>query len=368
MADIAQRCGVSKFSVSHALRGSTGQVSEETRGHILAVAREMGYDPSRNQAARRLALQKHGVLAQNHAIGVALPEGLGNTTYYGQLLDGVIDVMAGFEYGVHVTLLQRLVDPLPRACGRGEIDGLVSAIGSLWFRLWVQRLREEPNFGDRPIIAIIDPVSGCSSVHADDYQAGYLVASHLLDMGHLHIAHQFDSTVEVAYGVSPDPDSATKRRLEGIFRAYHDRGLDPVEFTHHIRQPQGACEEQQAVAAEFMRQLTERPEITAICAANDFTAVRLWKLFAHAGVRVPEDVSLISFDDTHEILSPTGENFLTTVRIPLYDIGCEGARLLIRAISGEVRGVQNVVMPVELITRQSTTPPRNNRSLHPVQG
>jgi DNA-binding LacI/PurR family transcriptional regulator len=102
----------------------------------------------------------------------------------------------------------------------------------------------------------------------------------------------------------------------------------------------------------------DNPKYTAIIAQNDFSAVRVWRVLLEAGLQVPEGISLISFDDTDPIFSGIGGNILTTVRMPLREFGQEAASLILRAIDGSATNIQNIVLPTELIVRQSTTPPR----------
>lgn len=355
MVDIARRCGVSVFTVSHALRGSVGEVGAETRKRIVAVAEDMGYDPSRNQAARRMVLQRHGLLPESKAVGLAMPLGVGHSTYFSRILDGALSIMAEHGYGLHVVTLGSLDDPLPMPCRTGEIDGLMSVYGATWFSFWARRMRNEPNYGNRPIVGLVDPVPGCSSVHADDYEAAYSVASHLLDLGHRYIVHAFDPSIAARYGAKISATDEYNKRLQGLERAYQDRGLDGGELSCSIEtNTEGVFE-----PATILGLLNDRPRITAIVAPNDFAAVRLWKTLARAGIRIPEDISIVSFDDTDEILDSNGDNMLTTVRNPLSEIGQEGARLVLRAINGQVQNVQNIVLPAELIVRHSTAAARS---------
>lgn len=357
LVDVASRCGVSIYTVSHALRGTKGKVGEETRKRVCDVAKEMGYDPSRNQAARRLVLQKHGVAAANRAISVAMPKGFGEARYFNRLLDGILDVMIETSYEVHLTVLKDTNQQLPSVCARGEIDGLIVCDASDWFKWgWLRKLKREVNFGDRPIVGLIDPIPGCSSVHGDDYQAGYLAASHLLDLGHLHILHGLTTNYQRVHNQEVAAEEVYPSRISGMQQACIDRGLDVQSCMQSSELPHDKVNPEW-LAPPMLELLRERPEITAICAPNDYAAVQIWRALVGAGLRVPEDISLISFDDTEEIFSPLGESILTTVRVPLYDIGREGARLLIRAINDEIKVPQNIVLSDELVIRKSTAPP-----------
>jgi DNA-binding LacI/PurR family transcriptional regulator len=98
--------------------------------------------------------------------------------------------------------------------------------------------------------------------------------------------------------------------------------------------------------------------VTAVISRQDEQAVHLHNTLVSAGFRVPEDISLVGSDDTHVIIGDAKENILTTVRLPLVEIGREGANLLIHRVLGEEPEDRDVILPVELIVRGSTAPPR----------
>jgi LacI family transcriptional regulator len=359
LAHIAERCGVSSWTASQAMRGGKGQVSEQTRLRIVAAARDLGYDPMRNQAARRMALQRNGSRVRNHCIGIVMQRRAAHTVYTGRLLEGITDVICEQSYGLHLIVPGRIHhDPLPRICTTGEIDGLIFCYTSGWCNSLTERLREEPSFGDRPIVGLIDPVAGSSSVHADDLQAGYLAASHLLQLGHRHVIHSFDSSQQRKYGLKVSPDNVYANRTRGIGQAYAEFGLDADEYAHMVDVPRDD-EEVEEKGPPFIQMLRDHPEITAIIAPNDYVAVRLWSLLRKAGFRIPEDISMVGFDDTDPMMTEEGVGILTTVRLPLHQIGQEGARLMLRYINEEAYSIQNTVLPVELIVRNSTALPRD---------
>jgi DNA-binding LacI/PurR family transcriptional regulator len=361
MMDIAAKCGTSLCTVSNALRGGNGEVSEETRKRVVAVADEMGYDPSQNLSARRMAMQRRGTLPRNHSIAFALPHGHSEATFYLRILLAVMNTVTEHSYGLHLTTSPDTSAPLSSVLTSGEVDGMLTIQGSVWGPLFVDRIRTEPNFGDRPIVSLVDPIPGCSSVHADYFSAAYQAASHLLDLGHRGIIHNFDPQSRLATlfpSVVFTGTDAVNRRLLGISQACRDRGLDPdqtlflLPLPHHV----GEIDEYGPALLAFLK---ENPAITAIIAQNDYSAVPVWQTLIRAGLRVPEDISLIGFDDTDPIYSPTGYNILTTVRIPLTEIAVEATKLLIRTIDGDVQNLQEIVLPTELIVRGSTTHPRS---------
>lgn len=362
MADIAARCGVSRVAVSYALRGVAGNVSESTRRRVLAVAEEMGYNPAINQSARRLIAEHHGHRVLNQAIGVLLPSDFGASTYYSRLLNGIMDVMSSCGYGVHINTLQYddeqrmpLVEQaLPLVYGRGEIDGLLVTVRSDWFvAVWLEALRDEPNYGDRPIIGLVEPIAGCSSVHADDYRSGYLAANHLLELGHRHVLHGFVSAEEIVHHIPVNPENAWAKRLAGMEQAFRGFRLDPDNYLHST-----VLISPDSTVGDLEGTLRTHPEITAIVVTNDAVAVMIITELTRLGISVPGDISIVGFDGTESIALPTGENLLTTVRVPLHEIGREAAQLMIRTINGEVNAEYDMLLPTELLVRHSTAPPR----------
>lgn len=104
--------------------------------------------------------------------------------------------------------------------------------------------------------------------------------------------------------------------------------------------------------------LAHHPEITALLARNDYEAVLIWQALAPAGWRVPQDVSLVGFDDASQIPDASGADTLTTVHSPLREIGMEGARLLLRQLLAGESMPHCTVLPTHLVVRRTTGPPR----------
>jgi LacI family transcriptional regulator len=350
MKDIAQRCGVSKITVSRALREDAQNVSERTRRRILAVAEEMGYDPSRQHAARRLALTKNGQQFINQVIALFFPPRFQQISYFSAMFQGILDCTMAQGYGVLTYQLERNAHPnepklinLPPIFARGDIDGVIAFLPLGGFRDTLGLLREMPSFGSRPVISLIEPLPGCSTVLTDDFSGGYAACSHLLAMGHCDLLH------------SCYPTYPYQQRLAGFRQAFFDHGLTPDG--HLI-----ACEwnlYNDGVAREaFLACLRANPQVTGILAPNDTTAVKMADAVQSIGLRIPDDLSLVGNDDTHPLLDAAQTNILTTVRLPLVEVGIEAAQLMIRRITGEVDKDISLVLPVTLIERGSVAPPR----------
>jgi LacI family transcriptional regulator len=236
---------------------------------------------------------------------------------------------------------------LPSVYRRGEVDGVLMLDVS---RSWVtvgERLRKEPGFGDRPVVQLVEDVGQGSSVLPDNAGGARQAVDHLLNLGHRGIV--------VCRALDAQPMTVHSIRWKAFKETCRCRGLDPdstVIPTYWLNW------DLESSTSELLRLLTERPDTTAVIARNDWEAVQIHAALTQFGLRVPEDVSLISFDDTDTILGPDGANILTSVRLPLRDVGREGTKLLIRQILGEEQKDQNILLPTELIVRTSTAPPR----------
>jgi len=369
MRDIAAHCGVSIWTVSLALRHDP-RVSSTTAAHVQAIAQELGYDPAVHQAARRLVSRRLGKDVMNNVIGLLLPPHFQAANYFAYASLGVLDVLALEGYGVLTSYLPvddgNTLPRFPAIYTRGEVDGVIGAGYFLPQRV-LQALRGNMGFGERPVITLIVPQPGCSSVTTDDRAGAYAATAHLLELGHRHILHFLhQASVPLA------------NRLAGVCQAMQDHGVDPathlhylgeevffgrLDPPHHLRFPDPASTDpDDTVARYYLSQLVAylraHPEVTAILGQNDPTARRVWYMLQEHGIRVPEEISLIGFDDTDGIPDEFGRNVLTSVRLPLEAVGQEAARMLIRQLASGQKELEHIVLPTELVVRHSTAPPR----------
>ncbi len=230
---------------------------------------------------------------------------------------------------------------------------------------FLRRVQADAGFGRRPIVSVIHEMPGCANVLADDRSGAYAATMHLLELGHRHLVHFFTIPTHPVF----------HRRAEGITQALRDWGLDPAHSLHPcpamLLGPMGPNTHQATLAdylhgpeaelfatqiAEFLTQLRATPEVTAILALNDVAALQIWQILTEAGWRVPDDYSLVGFDDVLPRLDAHGTNQLTTVRVPLEAIGARAAELLLEMITTGADDLPRITLPVELIPRASTAP------------
>lgn len=347
LQDVAKRCGVSLASTSYALAGDRVHVSEETSQRIIATAREMGYDPSRYQAARRLVSVGSGREIANNIVALYVPPEFHETRYHLLVFSGVMAEMMPRSYGV-LTLHGYAPGRhyiLPKPIVQGDVDAVIMAVHSYAIDAIYSELRSEPSFGRRPVVSVLEKIEGVSSVTADDYQGGFLAISHLLDLGHRYFMH---------FGIYYEQLHC--KRLEGYRAALSARGLDPDT---HLVQCDWTAESLAESEQNLRRELENHPNVTALLAYSDESALLIAETLRMAGLRIPEDISLVGFDGTHELRDEHGNNILTTITVPLFEIGRLSADMVLRHQAERPDTPEDIVLPVSLTTRGSTAPPRS---------
>lgn len=364
--DIARHCQVSTSTVSLALRHDS-RVSPAMTERILTAAGQLGYRP--NATARRLVMTRYYDTVINRLAAISLPLGFYGMRFFSDLFTGVLQEFDARGFAL-LTLTHLGIDaPIEeqtiafRNLVRHEVDGLIVFSPSTR-QDHLTELRAHHSFGDRVIVSLLGALPGCSSVSVDDEMGAYLSMHHLIALGHQH----------VLCFIHPSDDPHTLARKAGWRRALREAGYCPDECLHyrtllpewgkpraftlfHADTPVSVNE--QRVNQIFLEDLQAHPQITAICAVNDACAGHAWQALLHAGLRVPQDYSIIGFDDTDAVYNELGENVLTTLRVPLTEIGQQAASLLVRRVKGELVADTDIILPVELIIRNSTAPPHS---------
>lgn len=323
--DVAREAGVSIATVSRALNGKT-DVASLTRERILRIAQERGYIS--NQHARALLGRR--------TIGFAVPQV--HSLYFAEILQGAVEALEAYEACLLVcptgyrsereqSLLQRLL--------RDRVDGALLVLPAE-SNLQLVHLQQRGS----PFV-IIDPTYPVSEqllvVAATNMAGARQATEHLLASGHRRIG-----TI-----TGPATWCATIDRLAGYRAVLTGAGLsiDPALSLASDFTAEGGLR-----AARRLLALPEPP--TAVFAFNDEMAVGTLQAARERGLRVPEDLSIIGFDDASFASYTTPA--LTTVRQPLRELGQAGVDLLFRQLRGQVVEARRIELSTRLIVRAST--------------
>ena len=327
IADVAARAGVGVATVSRVLNGHAS-VRPSTRERVAEAIEALNYRPS--SLARGLSLQRTMVVA-------ALLPWFTNPSAV-QRVRGIVEGLSGSQYDLMVFDIES-EDRQRRAFelfDRGDrADGLL-VVSTLPPESEIERIRA----AGIPCV-LIDAVHSCfPSIAVDDVAGGEIATRHLVNLGHHRIALIGDPPPEFRFDWSRD-------RTRGYQSALASAGIEAR--SDYVREGTRLPHVARAVAAELLS-MAERP--TAIFAASDTQALGALDAARSLGIRVPEELSVIGFDDI-EVAGLVG---LTTVRQPLLQSGRRGAGLLLEALAGRTVEPLRELLPLELVVRSTTGP------------
>ncbi|MFC4138213.1 MULTISPECIES: LacI family DNA-binding transcriptional regulator [unclassified Microbacterium] len=331
IADIARVCGVSKMTVSNVLNGRDSRVSASTKKRVLDAAAELNYQPS--AAARSLSVARSEIIS---LVYYAAAEGdLGLSNPHDAMLLGEIERHVSAA-GKHL-MIHAATDAADtaRRLRSWNVDGAVF-LGVLADE--VEQLRRHQ---DVPMV-FIDAYTdgGISTVGIDDARGSYEATRLLLSAGHRAIA--FAGPYAPSAGV-------INARYAGFARALEEAGLDADEM-HVIANLTFA--DADAAAADI---IAHPQGFTAAVVTADILAIGLIKAFARRGIRVPDDFSLVGFDDLPiaEMVTPS----LTTVRQDIAEKARAAVELLTEQLDGS-RDPRRIVLEPMLVERETVAAPR----------
>jgi LacI family transcriptional regulator len=328
---VAQLAGVSIATVSRVLQG-TRATSPQTRASVLAAVRELDYVPL--QAARSLAVHRH------EAQGLIVPDLIG--PYYSELLMGYESAAAELGQSVVIVVAHPSEEATRAARLASRVDGIVvanSAISDDAARNLAQRT---------PVVLLARPaVAGCDAVSAENFHSAFALTDHLLSHGRRRLSFVGD----------PEGSPDVQQRYLGFMEALSasDTAATAPIVKVGFRERSGAD-----VAAQVLSQHT-MPD--ALVCANDELAVATMKALQHAGIRIPDDIAIVGWDDvmTARYVSPS----LTTVRQPLYELGRAAATRLHERIAGAPTAPEPLILPTELVLRTSCGCPEKDNHDEP---
>lgn len=331
--DVAKMAGVAPITVSRVVN-NTGYISAETRLRVEQAISTLNYIP--NTLAQSLRFQRTDM--------VTLLVSDVTNTFWTTITRGVEDVCNAHSLNVILCNTDEKTEKLDRYIQlllQRQTDGFIIAPVSQDTSL----IQSVVNNGV-PVVLIDRLLQNLdvSVVYSDGESGAYRLVDHLIGLGHRQI---------VAL-VGNQQQSTSRQRVSGYCRALQDHGL-PVQ-EHLIAYGHYTQQGGYAATHQLMEQVSPMP--TAIFAANNFIAMGVQKALAERGLKVPEDVSLVTFDDDN----PYDHNpFLTTALQDPYRLGQEAANLLLWQLQHDdaPQQAESVVLPVEIAIRRSTAPPKN---------
>jgi DNA-binding LacI/PurR family transcriptional regulator len=323
MTDVATAAGVSHMTVSRVLNG-TAPVSAATRARVEAALRKLGYRP--NAAARALAT------GRSEQLSVVFFD----TTLYGpaSALFAIEQAARRENYSVSILSLPR-IDPasMTDAVARLRAQAVDGTIIVAPHTSSAAALRTVPS--DLPAVVVGGATApGLPSVTLDQEAGARLATRHLLDLGHRTVWHV----------AGPEDWVDARGRIKGWRRTLQQAGVEvPRVLTGDWSARSGY---------EAGRRLAADTSVTAIFTGNDQMALGVLRALADAGRRVPDQVSVVGFDDIPE--APYFPTALTSVRQEFEVVGTRAVALLLRRMAGEPTTVKTVLPPT-FINRDSTT-------------
>jgi LacI family transcriptional regulator, repressor for deo operon, udp, cdd, tsx, nupC, and nupG len=333
--EVARRAGVSASTVSRVL-SRPGVVSPDTRQRVLATVEEMGYAP--NSVARNLRTRR------SDKILVTVPD-ISNP-FFSLIIQGIEGAALRAGYTVLLGNTQhdeRHEERYARMLKRKEADGLIF----LGHRIPKPAAELVAALAPRcaPVVhgCEYSPALGVASVHIDNATAAADAMSHLYELGHRRIG------VITGPLISP----LSRDRLQGATTCARSRGAD----RDMIVKNGDFTIESGAALGELLIARGQRP--TAIFCFNDEMAIGVITVARRSGLRVPDDLSVVGFDDikfARHIDPP-----LTTISQPMREIGEGTMRLLLEILRGDEIKPVSVTLPHRLTLRGSTAPPRPPR-------
>lgn len=333
MRDVAREAGVAVSTVSYALNGNVS-LREETRRRVLEAAERLGYSP--RHARKPVARDRTVPL-----IAILLPGGPGEPPldyhYLAETLRGA--TAAAQDFGFLVTVLyEKTKNPLfdfAALCRARNVRGILVPTPKIHDQI-VNGLMAE-GFPTVLIQGQPSALAGMPTVGIDDEKGAFQATEHLIILGHSRIAMLLPGPVEIQF---------SSARLAGYRRALETYG---IPFDEDLVANGGLLENVAEVTMEILLDLPNPP--TALFAGNDTQAIGAMKAARKRGLAIPSDLAVIGFDDTtaaRQCVPP-----LTTMHVPDYRMSSEAARMLIRKILRPEIGPESVVLPVELMIRES---------------
>lgn len=342
LSDVAQEAGVTPMTVSRVINDN-GYVSEKTREKVMRAVKEMNY--RQNGLARNLRRQK------TETIGLVL--GDISNPYSTELARAIRETLISKNYNLFICISEHSAKEdivAFQSLGNHIVDGIIVATRSN--KRGDEYLREIVD-SNLPVVLIGRDFQheSVDYVSANNLNGGFEATQHLIDLGHKRIGF---IGANLNYGGS-------LKRLQGYLKALKKNKISIDERLITGRKelitdvPGYSTEEIGYESIKRLLSLPNRP--TAIFARNDFTAIGAMTAIKEMGLRIPEDIAIVGFDDIPLAIHTSPS--LTTVRQPMYLQGQIAAEMLLERIQDNSRPRREKVLNCELIVRESTASAAN---------
>ncbi len=333
---VAERAGVSITTVSRVLNNSPHPVNSEVRERVLRAAKALNYSPS--------ALARAMVTQSTRIIGVIV--GDASDPYFATIVRGISDEARSEGYLTIICNSDRIPDvelDFARLLRDYRADGIIFAGGGLNDASYLAQMKQVLNWFEVqgvPVVVLGHHLFERPQVNIDNLEAVYDMMTYLIGLGHRRIG----------YITGPAVLTTSALRLDGYRKALAEHGLtyDPLlvadgEFTF-----EGGREAARTLMAQT-------PPPTAIFGSNDVTAIGCLTALKENGMSVPDQVSVVGFDNIAATQYTNPQ--LTTVDVPMHDLGVTGVRQLLAAMNAEAAIAPMRLLPHKLIIRASSSPP-----------
>ncbi len=328
--DVAKLARVSPSTVSRVISDSK-QISDETKKRVKKAMKELGYHP--NMIARSL------ITKSSQTLGLIMSrstETAFSSPFFSEVIRGISKVVQNHQYSLLLATAENYKEEA-KQCMKMIMEKRVDGVILLASRV-NDDLIEKLSLDNYPFVVVGRSPAGerIYSVNNDNIKAGYSVVRHLLNLGHR----------QIAFLNGPKEYIFCRDRYEGFMMAFREFGLE-IEPAYIIE-----TDLQQESGYFYTKQLLalNKPP-TAIFAIDDMMALGAYRAIKENNLKIPDDIAVVGFNNDHftSLVSPP----LTTIQIPIYEMGINAAEMMMDLLSGKAVVPQQRILSSELIIRDS---------------
>ncbi|MDY0409123.1 LacI family DNA-binding transcriptional regulator [Virgibacillus soli] len=331
--DVAQAAGVSPSTVSRVISDHP-RISEETKNRVRGVMQELGYHP--NLQARSL------VVRSTETIGVVMPNSASKVLedpFFPEVLRGISTKAREHQFGIYLSTgatEKEIYDEVVQMVQGRRVDGIILLYSRTDDKIMKYLL--EKKFPFTVVGRPFENAERITFVDNDNTSITKQVTTHLIDLGHKEIAF-LGANTEFVFTID---------RLKGYKQALEEA---QIAFNEDYIIPDAFLQDEQ-LAEEKMKQLLALPNRpTAFVIKDDFLAIQFISFFNSIGIRVPEDISMVGFNNI--TLCEYSHPPLTSVDIHIFRLGLEGANCLIEMLKNPDTLPKRITIPGQMIYRKS---------------